>query len=246
MNHSRHFLPLQLSSPPPESLSPKLFVSAQRCHHTFSPTTEPTAFQETRIERSAPSLLLTRQNLLHLEQSLRSDSETMPSSPSRKSRSPEKSSATEKMDPKDKLQLFGIFYEERASIPAMLKQHVSDLRKPRQASSPNAKRIEEMVPVARSRSEQDGIDVLEETLLLVPASKGGQPYVERAAKANLSASFLPSATSFAAEGLRLETPQPDHCFGYIPSKKARPARLQSAFTIDEENIMNRYAARPSV
>lgn len=96
--------------------------------------------------------------------------------------------------------------------------------------------------MARLRSEQDGIDILEETLLLAPARKGGQSYVERAAKTNLSVSFLPSATSFAAEGLRLETPQPDHCFGYIPSKKARLSGLQYPFTADEESIMNRYAA----
>jgi hypothetical protein len=96
--------------------------------------------------------------------------------------------------------------------------------------------------VARSRFEQDSIDKLAEILLLVPARTGGQSYVERAAKTNLSATFLPSAASFAAEGLRLETPQPDHCFRYIPSKKAR----LSGFTADEESIMNRYATRLTV
>ena len=144
------------------------------------------------------------------------------------------------MDSKDKLQLFSIFYEEQAPIPSILEQHISKLRKPRQVSSPNAKRIKEAVPVARSRSEQNGIDIIEESLLLAPASKGGMQCVERAAKANLSAHFLPPATSFVAESLRLEMPQPDHCFGYIPSKKARPARLKAPFTIEEENIMNRY------
>ena len=94
--------------------------------------------------------------------------------------------------------------------------------------------------MARSRSEQDGIDIAEEVLLLVPASKGGMPCVERAVKLNLSAHFLPPATSFVAESLSLETPQPDHCFGYLPLKKARPARLKAPFTIEEENIMNRY------
>lgn len=88
------------------------------------------------------------------------------------------------------------------------------------------------------RSEQDGIDIVEEVLLLVPASKGGIPCVERAAKPNLSAYFLPPATSFVAESLRLETPQPDHCFGYLLSKKARPTRLKAPFTIEEENIIN--------
>lgn len=58
----------------------------------------------------------------------------------------------------------------------------------------------------------------------------------RAAELNLSAHFLPPATSFMAEILRLETP---HCFGYLPSKKARPARLKAPFTIEEENIINR-------
>jgi hypothetical protein len=144
------------------------------------------------------------------------------------------------MDSKDKLQLFSIFYEERAPIPSILQQHISNLRKPRQAPSPNAKQIQEVAPVARSRSEQDGIDIMEESLLLAPASKGGMPCIERAAKANLSAHFLPPATSFVAENLRLEMPQPDHCFGYIPSKKARPATLKAPFTIEEENIMNRY------
>jgi hypothetical protein len=144
------------------------------------------------------------------------------------------------MDSKDKLQLFSIFYDERAPIPSILEQHISNLRKPRQTSSPNAKQIQEMAPVARSRSEQGGIDIMEETLLLAPASKGGMPYVERAAKANLSTHFLPPATSFVAESVRLEMPQPDHCFGYIPSKKARPARLRAPFTIEEENIMNRF------
>lgn len=94
-----------------------------------------------------------------------------------------------------------------------------------------------MVSVVRSRSEQDRIDIMEEMLLLAPASKGGR--VEHAAKPNLSTYFLPLATSFVAENLHLETPQPDHCFGYLPSKKARPARLKAPFTI-EENIMNRY------
>ncbi|KAF2807511.1 uncharacterized protein BDZ99DRAFT_573318 [Mytilinidion resinicola] len=142
------------------------------------------------------------------------------------------------MDFKEKLQFFSIFYEERAPIPSILEQHISNLRKPRQVSSPNAKHIQEMVPVARS--EQDGIDVLEEVLLLAPASKGGMPCVERAAKPNLSPYFSPLATSFVAGRVRLETSQPDHCFGYLPSKKARPARLKASFTIEEENIMNRF------
>lgn len=146
----------------------------------------------------------------------------------------------DKMDSKDKLQLFSVFYEEQAPIPSILEQHISNLRKPREAPSPNAKQIQEMAPVARSRSEQDGIDIAEEVLLLAPASKGGMPCVERAAKPNLSAHFLPPATSFMAESLRLETPQPDHCFGYLPSKKARPAKLKAPFTIEEENIMNRF------
>ncbi|KAH8702928.1 hypothetical protein GQ44DRAFT_38221 [Phaeosphaeriaceae sp. PMI808] len=64
--------------------------------------------------------------------------------------------------------------------------------------------------------------------------------VNRAAKPNLNAQFLPSTSSFAAENIRLETPQPDHCYGYLPSKKARPARLMAPFTIGEENTMNRY------
>ena len=96
------------------------------------------------------------------------------------------------------------------------------------------------MPVARSRSEQDGINIIEESLLLAPTSKGGIPCVKRATKANLSAHFLPTATSFVAKNLRLKTPQPDHYFGYIPSKKARPARLKAPFTIKEENIINRY------
>lgn len=165
----------------------------------------------------------------------------MPSSPSRRSRSPEKSSLADRMDPKDKLQLFNIFYDERAPIPSILEQHVSSLRKPREAPSPNAKRLQETAPIARSRSEQDGIDLLEELLLLVPASKGGMAAVERAVKPNLNAQFLPFASSFAAENIRLETPQPDHCYGYLPSKKARPARLMAPFTIGKENAMNRYA-----
>lgn len=97
-----------------------------------------------------------------------------------------------------------------------------------------------MAPAARSRSEQDGIDIMEEAFLLAPASKGGMPCVERAARANLSAHFLPPATSFVAESLRLAMPQPDHCFGCIPSKKARPARLKAPLTIEEENIINRF------
>jgi len=44
------------------------------------------------------------------------------------------------------------------------------------------------------------------SILLAPASKGGMPCVERAAKANLSAHFLLPATSFVAENLRLEMP----------------------------------------
>lgn len=97
--------------------------------------------------------------------------------------------------------------------------------------------------MARSRSVQDGIDILEEVLLLAPASKGGTSCVERAAKLNLSSRFSPPATSFVAEDVRLETPQPDHCYGYLPSKKAKPALLQAPFTIEEENIMNRYVNR---
>jgi len=144
------------------------------------------------------------------------------------------------MDSKDKLQLFSVFYEEWAPIPSILEWHISNLRKLREAPSPNAKQIQEIVPVARSRSEQDGIDIAEEVLLLVPASKGSMPCVKRAAKLNLSTYFLPPATSFVAESLRLKTPQPDHCFRYLLLKKARPTRLKAPFTIEEENIMNRY------
>ena len=100
-----------------------------------------------------------------------------------------------------------------------------------------------MVPIAQSQSEQDGIDIMEEMLLLVPASKGGMACIKRAAKPNLSAQFLPPASSFVAKNLRLETPQPDHCFGYLLSKKARSAKLKVPFTIEEENIMNRYVHR---
>jgi hypothetical protein len=45
------------------------------------------------------------------------------------------------MDPKDKLQLFSIFYDEQAVVPNVLKEHISDLRKLQQVSSPNAKQI---------------------------------------------------------------------------------------------------------
>lgn len=40
--------------------------------------------------------------------------------------------------------------------------------------------------------------------------------------------------------IRLEMPQPDYRYGYLPSKKARLARLEAPFTIEEENIMNRH------
>jgi hypothetical protein len=66
------------------------------------------------------------------------------------------------------------------------------------------------------------------------------PCVKRAAKVNLSAHFLPPATSFVAESLRLKMPQLDYCFRYIPLKKARLARLKALFTVKEENIINRY------
>ena len=50
----------------------------------------------------------------------------------------------------------------------------------------------------------EGIDVVEEALLLAPASKGGMPCVEWAVKPNLSAHSLPPATSFVAESLYIE------------------------------------------
>ena len=96
------------------------------------------------------------------------------------------------------------------------------------------------MPIAWLRSKQDGINILEESLLLAPASKGSMPCVKRAAKVNLSAYFLPPATSFVAKSLRLKMPQPDYCFRYIPLKKVRLARLKAPFTVKEENIINRY------
>jgi len=244
INLLRVFFSSRLSSPLAEPTSP-LNTPFNQTHRLWFPRSSLSPLErippaQAQSEQSTASVPLTYENLHLLQQSLRTDSFIMPSSPSRRSRSPEKSTTADKMDSKDKLQLFSIFYDERAPIPNAIAQHIANLRKSRQASSPNAKRIEEMAPVARSRSEQDGIDVMEEALLLAPASKGGMPCVERAARANLSTHFLPSATSFVAESLRLEMLQPDHCFGYIPSKKARPARLKAPFTIEEENIINRY------
>jgi hypothetical protein len=66
---------------------------------------------------------------------------------------PKTPGVADKMDLKDKLQLFSIFYEERALIPTVLEQHILNLRKLRQALSLNAKQIQELVPVARSRSK---------------------------------------------------------------------------------------------
>lgn len=242
--HDRQFIQHQLSSPPPEPTYPcdSTFETPIRLSspHLLLLGTTPQRVPDLQCKHYTPPRPLTRENLCDLQRSLRGNSPSMSSSPSRRSRSPGKSTLGDRMDPKDKLQLFSIFYDDQTPIPSMLEQHVSDLRKPRQAPSPNAKQIRDTAPVARSRSEQDGIDTLEEILLLVPAIGGGMAGVERAAKPDLSAQFLPLASSFVAENIRLETPQPDHCYGYLPSKKARPAKLKATFTIEEENIINRY------
>lgn len=162
----------------------------------------------------------------------------MPSSPSRKSRSLEERTTTNKMDSKMRLELFSIFYE-RAPIPTILKKHISNLQKQREAPSPNVKKIQEIVPFAHLMFEQDGIDALEELLLLAPARKGGMPCIERTANLNLNAHFLPRATSSVDESLRLERAQPDHCFWYLPSRKAMRA-MEAPFTTMEESILNKY------
>lgn len=69
------------------------------------------------------------------------------------------------MNSKDKLQLFSVFYEEQAPIPSILKKDISNLRKPQRVSSPK-KADSKDGAVARSRSEQDGVGIVEEMLLL--------------------------------------------------------------------------------
>ncbi|MCJ1349445.1 hypothetical protein MMC31_007685 [Peltigera leucophlebia] len=123
-------------------------------------------------------------------------------------------------------------------VPSILKQHISDLRKPREAPSPNAKKITKIAPSARSLSEQDGIDKLGKRLLLVPGRKGG---MERAAKLNLNPHFLPPATDIMDESLRLEMPQPDHCFGYLLLRKAKAMQaMKWPFTTTEEKILAKF------
>jgi hypothetical protein len=178
-------------------------------------------------------LTLTVANLEKFQSSLQMDSQ-------RRSRSPEKA----KYDTKDKLQLFNIFFEEAADIPAPLQQLISDLKQKRVDPSPNAKLIARKAPLARARGEQDGIDLIKDDLLIRPAIEGGAELIERAAKLNLNRSFLPQPSSVyvAAQGIRLETPHPDLCFGYLPSKKAKPGRLNAPFTMVEEETINKYVS----
>ena len=114
-------------------------------------------------------------------------------------------------------QLFSVFSEEQAPIPSILKKHISNLRKPRRVPSPNKADSKDSA-VVRSRSEQESVGVVEEMLLL---ARGRYILRWTAAKPNLSAHFLPLATSFVAESLRLETPQPDHCFRYGDGVEAK-------------------------
>ncbi|KAH8702929.1 hypothetical protein GQ44DRAFT_778304 [Phaeosphaeriaceae sp. PMI808] len=143
----KHFVSYRLSSPPLESNSPCDSPSKFTPQlHSSQPLPVGTVTQrehDKQSEQSTPPLPLplTQENLRQLRQRLRKEDSPMPSSLSRRSRSPEKSSLTDRMDPKDKLQLFNIFYDERAPIPSILEQHVSGLRKPREAPSPNAKRL---------------------------------------------------------------------------------------------------------
>lgn len=91
---------------------------------------------------------------------------------------------------------------------------------------------------AQSLSEQDGIDQLAKQLLLVPDKKDG---IEQAAKLNLNPQFLPPATDIMDESLRLEKPQPDHCFGYLPLRKAKAMQaMKRPFTTIKEKILARY------
>ena len=96
------------------------------------------------------------------------------------------------------------------------------------------------MPIVQSQSKQDGINIIKEVLLLVPASKGGMPCIKQAAKPNLSTYFLPLAISFIAKSLCFKILQLDHYFRYLLLKKARLVRLKTPFIIKEENIISRY------
>lgn len=136
-----------------------------------------------------------------------------------------------------KLEFFNVFYKQ-AQIPSILEQHISDLRKLREALSPNAIKITKFVHSARSLSEQDGINKLVKRLLLVLDRNDG---IERAAKLNLNTQFLPPAIDVEDESLHLEKPQPDHCFGYLPLRKAKAIQaMKWPFTTMEEKILARY------
>ena len=146
----------------------------------------------------------------------------------------------DRMKIKDRLQLFGISYEDRAPIPRILAQHILNLKKPREAPLQNAKQIQEILHAARLMSEQDGISMVKDLLLPVPANRRGTQYVAEAVRPNLNDNFFPVGSGFLAGSLGLGMTKPDHCFGYIRLGPARLMRLEAPFTVNEENIMNRY------
>jgi hypothetical protein len=151
--------------------------------------------------------------------------------------------ATERANPWDddvKLQVFRLKVDSKTALPPILEKHIREvIKRKRSFSSPNAKKIKFIQPIAANENELSGMEKLATYLLFAGEAEGGDAHVHRVQEASLSSDYLPPPPNQFVKDMytTLTKPRPDLAVGYITVQQADQVGIGSPFDIKEEEAL---------
>jgi hypothetical protein len=170
-----------------------------------------------------------------------------PSQASSSGRRSDTGQKSDKLTPRQKLEMHRMYCERNDKYPPALADHVIWLEQHRSAPSPNAKLIARKANMIKSAAEQDGIDEMRRLLLYAGATDGGEDFVRVVANTNLNSAFLPASPEVLKELLPgLERPQPDTAVGYMTCTWASRGDVSAPFTLEQEEMIRLRTLTPEI
>lgn len=154
---------------------------------------------------------------------------------SSRSASPSKASEHKVCDNEDKLRYYGIYIRSHRELPFDLQAFINELKGGDSIDtvrSPNARHVAQRQGQAQHLSKQDGIDLLKDVLLFF--ENASLPMLAVKSKQNLDKRYLPPPrdSAWIKNYGPLESPEPDHLFGYRHSKESISTTI--AFSEEQE------------
>jgi hypothetical protein len=144
---------------------------------------------------------------------------------------------TEPCDNENKLNVYGILVYIDKALPADIHNFVATLQAGTRsgldtAHSPNTRKVAQQQHIALRQDKQDCIDMLRDFLLFPDHAHESMLAIR--AQHNLHNDFLPSDAALAEFWGPLETPRPDHLYGY---RYFDDSQGPTAFSRDQERIL---------